>query len=76
MAEDKLFATLDTASRRLRFPRERDAVITDTVGLMACLPTSSRRSRNAEEMEDADLIMHVVDASSPHSRRMETVERY
>ncbi|MBW7957688.1 MAG: GTPase HflX [Deltaproteobacteria bacterium] len=78
LAEDKLFATLDTASRRLRFPRERDAVITDTVGFIRDLPADLFRAFKAtlEEMEDADLIMHVVDASSPaFEPRMETVEK-
>ncbi len=37
--EDKLFATLDTASRRLRFPKERDVIVTDTVGFIRDLPT-------------------------------------
>lgn len=78
LVEDKLFATLDTASRRLRFPRERDAVITDTVGFIRDLPADLFRAFKAtlEEMEDADLIMHVVDASNPaFESRMETVEK-
>lgn len=78
LAEDKLFATLDTASRRLRFPRERDTVITDTVGFIKDLPEELLRAFKAtlEEMEDADLLMHVVDLSSPSfEARMETVEK-
>jgi GTPase len=65
--EDKLFATLDTASRRLRFPREREVVITDTVGFIRDLPKDLMAAFRAtlEELEDADLLLHVVDISSP-----------
>ncbi len=65
--EDKLFATLDTASRRLRFPREREVVVTDTVGFIRDLPKDLMTAFKAtlEELEDADLLLHVVDASSP-----------
>jgi GTP-binding protein HflX len=65
--EDKLFATLDTASRRLRLPREREVVITDTVGFIRDLPKDLMSAFRAtlEELEDADLLLHVVDASSP-----------
>lgn len=76
--EDRLFATLDTASRRLRFPRERDAVITDTVGFIRNLPEDLLKAFRAtlEEMEDADLILHVVDASAPNfEKKIETVEK-
>jgi len=75
--EDKLFATLDTATRRLRFPRERDAVITDTVGFIRDLPADLLAAFKAtlEEMEDADLLVHLVDVSDERfERRMETVE--
>ncbi len=76
--EKKLFATLDTASRRLRFPRERDAVITDTVGFIRDLPEDLLKAFRAtlEEMEDADLILHVVDVSSENfEKKMETVDK-
>jgi GTP-binding protein HflX len=65
--EDKLFATLDTASRRLRFPKERDVIVTDTVGFIRDLPKDLMTAFRAtlEELEDADLLLHVVDASSP-----------
>lgn len=65
--EDKLFATLDTASRRLRFPREREIVITDTVGFIRDLPKDLVAAFRAtlEELEDADLLLHVVDVSNP-----------
>ena len=77
LVEDKLFATLDTASRRLRFPRERDAVITDTVGFIRDLPSDllAAFKSTLEEMEDADLLLHLVDASNPHfENRIATVE--
>jgi GTP-binding protein HflX len=67
LAADKLFATLDPISRRLRFPHEREVVITDTVGFIRDLPAELTRAFRAtlEEMEDADLLIHVVDASDP-----------
>ncbi|MBI5902998.1 MAG: GTPase HflX [Deltaproteobacteria bacterium] len=78
LVEDKLFATLDTASRRLRFPRERDAVITDTVGFIKDLPKDLFKAFKStpEEMEDADLLIHLVDLGSPSfEARIETVEK-
>jgi GTP-binding protein HflX len=67
LAADKLFATLDPISRRLRFPREREVVITDTVGFIRDLPSELTRAFRAtlEEMADADLLVHVVDAADP-----------
>jgi GTPase len=64
--EDKLFATLDTASRRLRFPRERDVIVTDTVGFIRDLPKDLLTAFKAtlEELEDADLLLHLIDASN------------
>ncbi len=76
--ESRMFATLDTASRRLRFPREREVVITDTVGFIRDLPVDLMAAFRAtlEELEDADLLLHVVDASNPRfARHMESVER-
>ncbi len=65
--EDKMFATLDTSSRRLRFPNERDVIITDTVGFIRDLPDDLMAAFKAtlEELEDADLLLHIVDASNP-----------
>ena len=67
LAADKLFATLDPISRRLRFPHEREVVITDTVGFIRDLPEELVRAFRAtlEEMADADLLVHVVDAADP-----------
>ena len=75
--EQKMFATLDTASRRLRFPREREVVITDTVGFIRDLPKDLITAFKAtlEELEDADLLLHVVDISNPrHEQQMASVE--
>lgn len=65
--EDRMFATLDTVSRRLRFPKEREVVITDTVGFIKDLPKDLMAAFKAtlEELEDADLLIHLVDASNP-----------
>ena len=68
LAEDKLFATLDTRSRRLALPAtEREVVITDTVGFIRDLPKDLFAAFRAtfEEAADADLLLHVVDASDP-----------
>jgi GTP-binding protein HflX len=76
--EDLLFATLDTATRRLRFPRERDTVITDTVGFIRRLPKELMTAFKAtlEEMEDADLLIHLVDISNPSfEQHIEIVEQ-
>lgn len=76
-AEDKLFATLDPTVRRLRFPHEREIVLLDTVGLIRDLPPALRQAFRAtlEEIADADLLLHVVDASDPDAeQQIETVE--
>jgi GTP-binding protein HflX len=67
LAEDRLFATLDPTSRRLRFPREREVIITDTVGFIKNLPKNLLEAFKAtlEELEDADLLIHVIDLSNP-----------
>jgi GTP-binding protein HflX len=75
-AENKLFATLDPISRRLRFPREREVVLTDTVGFIRELPPDLVAAFRAtlEELEDADLLVHVVDASDPdHEQHINAV---
>jgi GTP-binding protein HflX len=67
LAEDRLFATLDPTSRRLRFPKEREVIITDTVGFIKNLPKNLLEAFKAtlEELEDADLLIHVVDLGNP-----------
>lgn len=77
IVEDKMFATLDTASRRLRFPREREVIITDTVGFIRDLPKDLFAAFKAtlEELEDADLLIHLVDMASPrHEQQIASVE--
>lgn len=66
-AEDKLFATLDPTSRRLRFPEQREIILTDTVGFIRNLPKDLIHAFRStlEEAKEADLILHVMDASSP-----------
>jgi GTP-binding protein HflX len=78
LAENKLFATLDPTSRRLRFPRDREVIITDTVGFIRDLPRDLVAAFRAtlEELEEADLLLHVVDASDPrHEEQAAAVER-
>lgn len=68
-AADQLFATVDPSSRRLRFPRERDVIVTDTVGFIRDLPPDLVAGFHAtlEEIREATVILHVVDASNPHA---------
>jgi GTPase len=76
--EDLLFATLDTSTRRLRFPLEREVIITDTVGFIRHLPKSLIGAFKAtlEELEDADLLLHVVDLAHPRfEEHIRAVER-
>jgi GTP-binding protein HflX len=65
--KNQMFATLDPTSRRLRFPRDIEVVITDTVGFLRDLPKDLVEAFRAtlEELEDADLLLHVVDLSNP-----------
>jgi GTP-binding protein HflX len=77
-ARDQLFSTLDPTSRRLRFPREGEVVITDTVGFIADLPPDLVTAFRAtiEELADADLLLHVVDAADPElDRKLAAVDR-
>lgn len=68
LAEDKLFATLDPTSRRVVLPNGKDLLLTDTVGFIQALPTQLVASFRAtlEEVAEASLILHVVDASHPN----------
>ena len=67
-AENRLFATLDPKSSRLRFPRDREAIITDTVGFIKNLPKELFAAFRAtlEELHEADLLLHIIDVSNPH----------
>ncbi len=75
IAEDKLFATLDPTSRRLRFPEDTEVIITDTVGFIDNLPDDLLEAFKAtlEELEEADLLVHVIDFSNPAYRHQMTV---
>ena len=76
-AEDRLFATLDPTARRLRLPCGREVVVTDTVGFIRRMPHEIKVAFRAtlEELKEADLLIHVVDLTSPRRREeMEAVE--
>ncbi len=76
--EDKMFVTLDPTTRRLRFPREGEVVLSDTVGFLRDLPEEllAAFSATLEELESADLLLHVLDASDPHiDLKAKAVER-
>ena len=67
LAEDKLFATLDPTTRRLRLPTNQNVLLTDTVGFIKKLPHGLVEAFKAtlEEVVQADLLLHVVDISHP-----------
>ena len=67
LAEDKLFATLDTTTRELLLPGKQQILLTDTVGFIRKLPTELIRAFRStlEEAAYADYLIHVVDASDP-----------
>ena len=71
LVEDKLFATLDTRTRRWKFGGGGNALLSDTVGFIRDLPHALVASFKAtlEEARQADLLLHVVDASSPEAER-------
>jgi GTP-binding protein HflX len=70
LAEDKLFATLDPTMRRLQIPGLGDVVLADTVGFISHLPHALVNAFKAtlEEVANADLLLHVVDATYPDLR--------
>jgi GTP-binding protein HflX len=69
LAEDKLFATLDPTTRRLRLPTNQNVLLTDTVGFIRKLPHGLVEAFKAtlEEVVQADLLVHVVDVSHPQA---------
>jgi len=78
LAEDKLFATLDPMTRRVRLAGGQEFLLTDTVGFLQRLPTTLVAAFRAtlEEVAEADLLVHVVDASySALQRQVEAVEQ-
>lgn len=67
-AEDKLFATLDPVTRKLKLPNKKEILLTDTVGFIQNLPHDLVEAFKAtlEEVTDADLLIHIVDISHPN----------
>lgn len=66
VAEQRMFATLDPTSRRLRLPQEQEIIVNDTVGFIRDLPRDLLAAFKAtlEEMEQSDLLIHLVDVAS------------
>src|SRR5699024_650371 len=66
LEEDKLFATLDPLTRKVKLPSGFDALMTDTVGFLQDLPTSliAAFRSTLEEVTEADFLLHVVDSSN------------
>src|SRR5579883_3084935 len=78
LAEDKLFATLDPMTRRVKLNGGQEILLTDTVGFIQRLPTTLIAAFRAtlEEVAEADLLVHVIDASSPSAHhQIESVEQ-
>jgi GTP-binding protein HflX len=78
LAEDKLFATLDPMTRRVKLAGGQEILLTDTVGFVQRLPTTLVAAFRAtlEEVVEADLLVHVIDASSPSvHQQIEAVEQ-
>lgn len=78
VAEDKLFATLDPTTRRVALPGGTQILLTDTVGFIQKLPTTLVAAFRAtlEEIEDADLLLHVVDVTHPNAvQQAQTVDQ-
>jgi GTP-binding protein HflX len=75
LVEDKLFATLDTRSRRMQLGPGEEVVLTDTVGFIRDLPRElfSAFKATFEEASEADLLLHVVDGADPaHEEQIAT----
>ena len=70
-ASDQFFATLDPLLRRIKLPSNREVVLSDTVGFIHKLPTTlvSAFRATLEEVTQADLLLHVIDVSSPHRQQ-------
>ena len=76
--DNLLFATLDTSSKRIRFPKERDVIVTDTVGFIRDLPANLAGAFKStlEELHNADMFLHVVDISDKHFKKhIKSVEK-
>ena len=78
LAEDKLFATLDPTTRRVKLPNGREFLLTDTVGFIQRLPTGLVEAFRStlEEVNEADLLIHVLDFTHPNAQEQsQTVEK-
>ncbi|MBI2908698.1 MAG: GTPase HflX [Chloroflexi bacterium] len=78
LVEDKLFATLDPVTRRLRLPKGNEVLITDTVGFIQQLPPTVVAAFRAtlEELEEASLLLHIVDITHENAvEQSHTVEQ-
>jgi GTPase len=78
LAEQRMFATLDPTSRRLRLPREQEVIINDTVGFIRDLPPDLIAAFRAtlEEIDDSDVLIHLVDSSNQRwQQQLESVEK-
>lgn len=76
LVKDQVFATLDPTTRQVYLPEVKNAVVTDTVGFIRKLPTHLIEAFKAtlEESAEADVLLHVIDLSSPYmERQMEVV---
>ncbi|MFZ0483663.1 MAG: GTPase HflX [Desulfobacterales bacterium] len=76
--ENRLFATLDPSSRRLKFPKDIEVIITDTVGFIKNLPKDLIVAFRAtlEELEGANLLLHIIDISNPRFKdQIKSVEK-
>ena len=69
LAEDKLFATLDSTTRKLELPQKQQILLSDTVGFIKKLPHQLVAAFKAtlEEVLEADLLLHVIDVSHPEA---------
>ncbi len=75
--ENRLFATLDPTTRRLRFPQEKEIILSDTVGFIHELPPELSRAFQAtlEELDRSHLLLHCIDAADPSREdKIEAVE--
>ena len=78
LVEDKLFATLDPATRRLKAATRQDWIVTDTVGFIKDLPRDLMVAFRPtfDELQESNLLIHLVDVSSPYvEEQIEAVER-
>jgi len=76
--ESRLFATLDPSSRRIKFPKDIEVIMTDTVGFIKNLPKDLMVAFRAtlEELENANLLLHVIDIGNPRFKdQIQSVEQ-